>query len=155
MDQIWNPGFASGGAIVSLDDFISKSDLVKEDNFFSGAWQSATWEDQVWGVLFNVDVWQFTYYNKDLLDQAGVDPQELTTWEGLRRAGAELTGGDKFGVGLFGHKGEDTVVVADSFIYSNGGSVLKEDGSCALDEPEAIEALEYLNDLRQYALRDP
>ena len=70
MDQIWNPGFASGGAIVPLDDFISKSDLVKEDNFFSGAWQSATWEDQVWGVLFNVDVWQFTYYNKDLLDQA-------------------------------------------------------------------------------------
>jgi ABC-type glycerol-3-phosphate transport system substrate-binding protein len=151
VDQIWNPGFASGGAIVPLDDFISKSDLVKEDNFFSGAWQSATWEDQVWGVPFNVDVWQFTYYNKDLLDQAGVDPQELTTWEGLRRAGAELTGGDKFGVGLFGHKGEDTVVVADSFIYSNGGSVLKEDGSCALDEPEAIEALEYLNDLRQYA----
>jgi ABC-type glycerol-3-phosphate transport system substrate-binding protein len=151
VDQIWNPGFASGGAIVPLDDFISKSDLVKEENFFSGAWQSATWEDQVWGVPFNVDVWQFTYYNKDLLDQAGVDPQELTTWEGLRRAGAELTGGDKFGVGLFGHKGEDTVVVADSFIYSNGGSVLKGDGSCALDEPEAIEALEYLNDLRQYA----
>jgi ABC-type glycerol-3-phosphate transport system substrate-binding protein len=151
VDQIWNPGFASGGAIVPLDDFISKSDSVKQGNFFSGAWESATYDDQVWGIPFNVDVWQFTYYNRKLLDQAGVDPQQLTTWEGLEQAGAQLTGNGKFGVGLFGHKGEDTVVVADSFIYSNGGSVLNEDGSCALDEPEAIEALEYLNDLQQYA----
>jgi ABC-type glycerol-3-phosphate transport system substrate-binding protein len=151
VDQIWNPGFASGGAIVPLDDFISKSDSVKQGNFFSGAWESATYDDQVWGIPFNVDVWQFTYYNRKLLDQAGVDPQQLTTWEGLQQAGEQLTGNGKFGVGLFGHKGEDTVVVADSFIYSNGGSVLNEDGSCALDEPEAIEALEYLNDLQQYA----
>lgn len=151
VDQIWNPAFASGGAIVPLDDFISKSDSVKEGNFFSGAWESATYDNQVWGIPFNVDVWQFTYYNRMLLDEAGVDPQQLTTWEGLRQAGAKLTGDGKFGVGLFGHKGEDTVVVADSFIYSNGGSVLNEDGSCALDEPEAIEALEYLNDLRPYA----
>lgn len=151
VDQIWNPGFASGGAIVPLDDFISKSDSVKQGNFFSGAWESATYDNQVWGIPFNVDVWQFTYYNRKLLDEAGVDPQQLTTWEGLRQAGAKLTGDGKFGVGLFGHKGEDTVVIADSFIYSNGGSVLNEDGSCALDEPEAIEALEYLNDLQQYA----
>lgn len=151
VDQIWNPGFASGGAIVPLDDFISGSDSVKEDNFFNGAWQSATWEDQMWGVPFNVDVWQFTYYNRQLLDEAGVDPQQLTTWEGLRQAAPKLTGDGKFGVGLFGHKGEDTVVVADSFIYSNGGSVLNDDGSCALDEPEAVEALEYLNDLQPYA----
>ena len=47
--------------------------------------------------------------------------------------------------------GEDTIVVMNSFIYSNGGSVLNADGSCALGEPEAIEALEYLVDIQQYA----
>jgi len=151
VDQIWNPGFAQGEAIVPLDDYITGSESVKQDNFFPGAWESATYEDQVWGVPFNVDVWQFTYYNRKMLDEAGVDPQSLVTWEGLRDAAEKMSGDGKFGVGLFGHKGEDTVAVADSFIYSNGGSVLNEDGSCGLDEPAAVEALEYLAGLREYA----
>ena len=39
----------------------------------------------------------------------------------------------------------------NSFIYSNGGSILSDDGSCALDEPEAVEALTYLAGLQPYA----
>jgi multiple sugar transport system substrate-binding protein len=153
VDQIWTAAFAAGGAIVPFDDFVEESEAVSEENFFAGAWDSAVYEDQVYGIPFNVDVWQFTYYNKQLLGAAGVDPQSLTTWEGLLDASEKLTGDGKFGVGLFGHRGEDTVVVMDSFIYSNGGSVLNDDGSCALDEPEAIEALEYLANLQQYAPR--
>lgn len=153
VDQIWNSGFAVAGAIVPLDEMIASSASVKQENFFPGAWESATWDGKVWGVPFNVDVWQFTFYNKALLEAAGVDPQSLTTWDGLKDAGAKLTDRDagKFGIGLFSHKGEDTVVVMNSFIYSNGGSVLNADGTCALTAPEAVEALTYLADLQQYA----
>ncbi len=153
VDQIWNSGFAVAGAIVPLDDMIAASASVKQDNFFPGAWESATWDGKVWGVPFNVDVWQFTFYNKALLEAAAVDPQSLTTWDGLKDAAAKLTDREagKFGIGLFSHKGEDTVVVMNSFIYSNGGSVLNADGSCALTAPEAVEALSYLADLQQYA----
>jgi ABC-type glycerol-3-phosphate transport system substrate-binding protein len=151
VDQIWNSGFAVADAIVPLDDYIAGSDSVKQDNFFPGAWDSATWDGQVWGVPFNVDVWQFTFYNQDLLDAANVDPQTLTTWEGLKAAGEALTTDGQFGIGLFSHMGEDTVVVMNSFIYSNGGSVLNADGTCALTEPEAVEALEYLASLQPYA----
>jgi ABC-type glycerol-3-phosphate transport system substrate-binding protein len=153
VDQIWNYGFATGGAIIPLDDYIAGSETVKQENFFPGAWDSAAFEGQVWGIPFNIDVWQFTFYNKALLDAAGVDPQMLVTWEGLKEAAAKLTdrAAGKYGVGLVGHLGEDTVVIQNSFIYSNGGSVLHEDGTCALDEPEAIEALEYLVSLLPYA----
>jgi ABC-type glycerol-3-phosphate transport system substrate-binding protein len=153
VDQIWNSGFAVAGAIVPLDDMIANSTSVKQENFFPGAWESATWDGKVWGVPFNVDVWQFTFYNKALLEAAGVEAQSLATWEGLKDAGAKLTDRDagKFGIGLFAHKGEDTVVVMNSFIYSNGGSVLNDDGTCALTAPEAVEALAYLADLQQYA----
>ena len=44
----------------------------------------------VWGVPFNVDVWQFTFYNEDMLAEADVDPESLATWEGLEAAGAGL-----------------------------------------------------------------
>ncbi|MCZ7541880.1 MAG: sugar ABC transporter substrate-binding protein [Anaerolineae bacterium] len=153
VDQIWNYGFATGGAIIALDDYIAASETVKQENFFPGAWNSAAFEGQVWGIPFNIDVWQFTFYNKALLDAAGVDPATLVTWEGLQAAAEKLTdrAAGKYGVGLVGHLGEDTVVIQDSFIYSNGGSVLHEDGTCALDEPEAIEALEYLVGLLPYA----
>lgn len=151
VDQIWNSGLAAAGAIMPLDDFIGASDKIGRDNFFPGAWESAVFNDQVYGIPFNVDVWQFTFYNQDLLDAAGVDPQSLTTWEGLLEAGAALTGDGQYGVGLFSHLGEDTIVVMNSFIYSNGGSILNDDGSCALDAPEAIEALNYLAELQAYA----
>ncbi len=152
VDQIWQSEYAVAGAVIPLDDLIADSESIQQENFFPGAWESATWEGQVWGIPFNVDVWQFTFYNNALLEAAEVAPEELTTWEGLRAAAEKLTdpANGVYGVGLVGHLGEDTVVIMDSFIYSNGGSVLNDDGACALDQPEAIEALQYLVDLQPY-----
>ena len=110
VDQIWNSGFAVANAIEPLDDYIAASDSIAKENFFPGAWDSATWDGGVWGVPFNVDVWQFTFYNPDMLAEAGVDPESLTTWEGLQAAGEALTKEGQYGIGLVGHMGEDTVV---------------------------------------------
>ncbi len=153
VDQIWNSEYSVAGAIIPLDDLIAKSKTIKKEAFFPGAWDSASYQGKVWGVPFNVDVWQFSFYNADLLKAAGVNPDDLTTWEGLKAAAPKLTNKDKgqYAVGLVGHKGEDTVVIQDSFIYSNGGSVLKDDGTCALDTPEAMGGLQYLVDLMPYA----
>lgn len=153
VDQIWNSAFAVAGAIDPLDEYIASSESIAQDNFFPGAWDSALWDGQVYGVPFNVDVWQFTFYNNRLLSEAGIDPQSLTTWEGLKAAAEATTdvAAGQYGVGLFSHMGEDTVVVMNSFVYSNGGSVLLEDGTCGLTQPEAIEALDYLLELSAYA----
>lgn len=150
LDQIWVGAFASGGAIADLTDEAAAAGLTREQ-FFSGAWDSALVDEKLYGVPFNVDVWQFSFYNKALLQEAGIDPQSLTTWEGLRAAAETLTGEGRYGVGLFGHRGEDTVVMINSFIFSNGGEVLAEDGSCALNQPPAVEAMQYLQDLAQFA----
>jgi ABC-type glycerol-3-phosphate transport system substrate-binding protein len=153
VDQIWNSAFAVAGAIDPLDEYIASSESIAQDNFFPGAWDSALWDGQVYGVPFNVDVWQFTFYNNRLLSEAGIDPQSLTTWEGLKAVAEATTdvAAGQYGVGLFSHMGEDTVVVMNSFVYSNGGSVLLEDGTCGLTQPEAIEALDYLLELSAYA----
>ncbi len=153
VDQIWNSEYGVTGAIIPLDDLIASSKTVKKDAFFPGAWASAVYQGKIWGVPFNVDVWQFSFYNADLLKAAGVNPDDLVTWEGLKAAVPKLTDASKgqYAVGLVGHKGEDTVVIMDSFIYSNGGSVLNDDGTCALDKPEATGALQYLVDLLPYA----
>lgn len=107
VDQIWSAGFAASGALSPLDKQVASSSSVSKDAFFEGAWNSAMYDDKVYGIPFNVDVWQFTYYNADVLEGAGVDPNSLTTWAGLKAAGAKLTDAQagKFGIGLFGKKG--------------------------------------------------
>jgi ABC-type glycerol-3-phosphate transport system substrate-binding protein len=150
VDQIWVAAFAEAGAIEPLDD-MAKSAGVTADTFFPGAWASANYGGKLWGIPFNVDVWQFSFYNADLVKAAGVDPASLATFEGLKAAGEKLTGNGKYGIGLFAHKGEDTVVVMDSFIFSNGGKVLNDDGSCGLTSEASVGALAYLASLAPYA----
>ena len=152
LDQIWVAAFAEAGAVADLSAQAAASGLSR-DQFFPGAWDSASYEGGLYGIPFNVDVWQFSFYNRDLFDAAGIDPASIGTFEGLRAAAEALTDRDAgtFGVGLFGHRGEDTVVVMNSFIFSNGGTVLAADGSCGLNQAPAVEALTYLQDLAQFA----
>jgi ABC-type glycerol-3-phosphate transport system substrate-binding protein len=152
VDQIWNSAFAEAGAIVPLDDLAKKSG-VKADTFFPGAWESANYKDHLWGVPFNVDVWFFAFVNKKLFNDAGVDPASIVTWDGLEAAAKRLTDTSKgqYAIGLTGNKSEYPVVMTDSFIYSNGGSVLDDKGKCALTAPPAIEALDFYKKLAAYA----
>jgi ABC-type glycerol-3-phosphate transport system substrate-binding protein len=152
IDQIWVAAFAAAGVIEPLDE-LAASAKVSADTFFPGAWASANYDGKLWGIPFNVDVWQFSFYNEDLLNAAAIDPASLATFEGLKAAGEKLTDAavGKYGIGLFAHKGEDTVVVMDSFIFSNGGQVLNEDGSCGLTSEASVEALAYLQSLAPYA----
>lgn len=152
LDQIWVAAFAEAGAIAPLDEQASAAGITA-DTFFQGAWDSANYDGKLWGIPFNVDVWSFSYVNNALLAEAGVDPASMATFEGLRAAAEALTdpANGRYGVGLFGHKGEDTVVVLNSFIFSNGGEVLDEDGTCALTSDEAVGALAYLQSLVPFA----
>lgn len=150
LDQIWVAAFAEAGAVEDLSSMARSSGLSRSQ-FFPGAWDSANYGGGLYGIPFNVDVWQFSFYNNDLLKRAGVNPYNLTTFDGLMDAAKKLTGDGKYGVGLFSHRGEDTVVVVNSFIFSNGGKVLNDDGSCALNERASVEALDYLQDLAEYA----
>ncbi|MGI9451859.1 MAG: ABC transporter substrate-binding protein, partial [Geminicoccaceae bacterium] len=64
VDQIWVAAFAEAGAIEPLDDLAASAGITA-DAFFPGAWASAVYNDALWGIPFNVDVWQFSFYNKD------------------------------------------------------------------------------------------
>lgn len=152
VDQIWVAAFAKADAITPLD-VQAKAAGISASAFFPGAWTSAVFEDTLWGIPFNVDVWSFSFYNAALLNAAGVEPASLGTWTGMKQAAAKLTDSahGHYGLGLFAHKGEDTVVVLDSFIFSSGGRVLDARGKCALGSKESVNALDYLASLGQYA----
>lgn len=150
LDQIWMAEFAASGSIIPLDDYIEASG-VNPDDFFPGAWSSNVWNNQTWGIPLNNDVWEQMYYNRDLFEAAGLDPDNPPrTWDELLEACRMLTNPpDQYGIGLIG-TGEPVVVTINSFIFTNGGLVLSEDGSeAAINSPEAVEAIRYYRQLEQ------
>jgi len=152
VDQIWNSAFAVAGAIQPLDD-LAKQAGIKAETFFPGAWETANYNGQLWGIPFNVDVWFFAFVNKKLFQDAGVDPASIVTWQGLEAAAPKLTDKSKgqFAIGLTGNKSEYPVGMSDSFIYSNGGSVLDDSGKCVLTSKEAQEGLAFYKKMADYA----
>jgi len=148
LDQIWMAQFAASGAIIPLDDYLAASSVNPAD-FFTGAWSSNVWSGHTWGIPLNNDVWEEMYYNKAMFTAAGLDPEKPpTTWAELMDACKALTKApDQYGIALMG-TGEWVVVTMDSFIYSNGGSILNADGTeAAINSPESVAALQAYADL--------
>ncbi|MFR8338817.1 MAG: extracellular solute-binding protein [Eisenbergiella massiliensis] len=77
------------GALASLDDYIAK-DNVDMTQFYAPAVDEMTSAGVVYGIPLTVDS-RVLFYNKDLLDEAGVDPASITDWDSLRDAAIKLT----------------------------------------------------------------
>jgi multiple sugar transport system substrate-binding protein len=79
------------------------------------------------------------YYNKDMLDAAGVKPP--TTWAELRGAAKALTKDQTYGFVFPGINNEQGTFHTSPFVWSNGGTFEN------LNSPEVVGALTFLRDL--------
>ncbi len=151
VDQIWNPEFAAAGFIMLLDEFVAKSEKVKRENYFAGAWDSALFKGKLYGIPFDVGVWALNYYNKDFFRRAGLDPEAPpVTWDEFYEVAKKMTTENQWGTALWVGKGDAVQCITDALIFSNGGSVLDETFTkCTLDQPEAIEAMKFFKKLQE------
>uniref|UniRef100_A0A832DEJ6 Extracellular solute-binding protein n=1 Tax=Ignavibacterium album TaxID=591197 RepID=A0A832DEJ6_9BACT len=70
LGNTWIPQFASLNAIISLDKFIARSEIVKPGKFFSGIWETNIIENKVYGIPWYVDT-RLMFYRKDVFERAG------------------------------------------------------------------------------------
>ena len=95
------------------------------------------------------------YYNKTLFEQAGIDgPPE--TWEELKADAEKIKaiGGEVYGFGMQG-KEVETDVYFYYAMWSQGGSILNEDGTSGLDSKAAIDAANIYKGLIDAGLTQP
>jgi multiple sugar transport system substrate-binding protein len=95
------------------------------------------------------------YYNKELLEKAGV-ANPPATWAELKDAAAKIKalGGENYGYGLQG-KEIETDVYYYYAMWSQGSEILDKDGTSGLDSAGAIEAAKLYKSLIDEGLTQP
>jgi multiple sugar transport system substrate-binding protein len=145
-------------ALLLLDPLI-KRDRYDLPDFFPAAQSIYQFQNQNWGILFDVAPWLLVY-NKTLFDRKAVrPPTESWTWNDLREALLRLTSGgtsdsDTFGA-VFSRRWAN-----QTFAYQNGGKVVDDlyaPTKLLLDSKEALEGIDFHVDLyvkRNAAIED-
>lgn len=149
----WVYSYASTGQLQALDDWISRSSVVKAKDFMPGAWDGMKYQGKVYGIPYRAESHAFIY-NKGMYRAAGLDPNHAPrTWDELLAYSQKLTKptGDKpvYGIGLCGG-GEvgNMITILLGLIWENGGEVVSPDlKRITINLPASVEAVKFYTDL--------
>ena len=139
--------YAPKGALAPLDDYIAK-DNVDMSQFYAPAVDEMTANGVVYGIPLTVDS-RILFYNKDLLEEAEVDPASITDWNSLRDAAIKLTkwDGDKLVQSGFSLK---DVGLFNNWIGQAGGKMIDDSTNpptAAFNSEAGLKVLDYWNQL--------
>ncbi len=119
---------------------VKLNDLLDMDHLIKGRFNPYTKNGNIYGVDYHVGA-AVIYYNKEILDQAGVSADDIKTWDDFYRIGKIVV--QKTG------KPMTTVESTEHWsfyplIAQQGGDFLDKDGNGALDSEINIKTLEYI-----------
>jgi multiple sugar transport system substrate-binding protein len=140
------PGFAARGALQSMQDRLDDPDVDFKD-FFPVIEDALSFKGDVMALAYDLGP-LLLYYNKDLLKKAGVDPpvpEKPMSWDEFKATAKKLTDP---GARTYGYIQGFSIDAVIQWIWSNGGDYMNEDATeCTLDQPEAMDAMQFLSDL--------
>jgi len=142
----WVPEFGN-----YLIDFVGDlpSDLVAD--LPKSSFSTVTWGGRRMGVVFTLSLLTL-FYNMELLDKAGIK-EAPKTWDDLKAAAKELTGGGKFGWVLNYGAPEGIGGVASywmCFLQQAGGKMYDDKGQPAFNNDAGVSSLQMMVDLMEF-----
>jgi multiple sugar transport system substrate-binding protein len=152
VDQIWLGEFAEGGFLTDLTE--RANTWGRENDWYQTNWDGGKYNGKVYGIWAWTDI-RAMWYWKDLLNQAGVDPNSLKTWNGYI-AGAKSLNDALNGQGIQGMH----LVGADHspdmwypYLWMLGGEILEQKNGHptngtywfpAYNSTQGVKALEFI-----------
>ncbi len=152
VDGPYVASFAQAGVIKPIGEFV---DQETRDQYVNSIIQQGTYNGELYS-LGAMEASVMLYYNKDHLNEAGIEPakslDEAWTFEELLENSKKLTTEDRYGLNLYMNYGvgEWLTFMGAPFVWSYGGSLISEDGMTVdghLNSPETIEGLNYVKSL--------
>ena len=134
--------FVADGLLLPAEEWCSAETYAK---FFPSFLAESVIDDVVWAVPDLASA-RALYYNKDILDAAGVAVP--TTWEELEAAAAAIKAYDAniypWGVDMTTDEGQACFAY---YAWNNGGGFVDADGNWTLNSAENVEAVEFITGL--------
>ncbi|MEC0333205.1 sugar ABC transporter substrate-binding protein [Paenibacillus macerans] len=151
------------GKFINFNEMFAKDTELKKEDFLDYIWFNGDDPNYTWGISTAGETFAL-FYNKDLFEEAGVEmppakAEDAWTWDQFVEAAKQLTidkngknaadpGFDKDNIKQFGVSFESWYGPVMAHIVNNEGDLVSEDGrKFALDQPEAVEAIQRLADL--------
>src|SRR3954452_5694573 len=144
--------FASRQALVNLDDYINRSDNVKEDDYVDAFKGFVAYQDSMWGLPIDGESTGL-FYRKDLFQAAGIT-EPPKTWDEFQADAEKLTIPSKhqYGYEVFA---PEAAYYWYPWLYQAGGDLLSADGKdVVFDSPEAQKAAAFYVNLAKYSPPD-
>ena len=146
----WIPALADLGVIIPLDRYITPE---KREMYPKAVWDTVMYRGETWGVVRAMSTKCFLY-NKELFAKYGA--REPSDWDTLLEAMMRCHNPpESYGIGLAGKRFISTVSQYQNYLYANGGGIVDEEGRAIINEPEAVEALEFYAGLAKYSQPSP
>lgn len=137
--------YTDGDKLLNLTPYIEKSSIADLSKFPSNIVGDFNVDGKQFGIPKDYATFGL-WYNKDLFDAKGIAyPDETWDWNTLKKVAAELTDKD---AGIYGicvqYNSNDA---AYHYIWQNEGDIInKEETKSEFDDPNTIEAIEYMVD---------
>lgn len=144
--------YAANKIIEPLDGMFTQEDW---DDFLDSTKEQGTYDGKKYAIGATESSVAL-YYNKDMLDEAGITApdkiEDAWTWTEYKEAAKKLTKPGVVGTNIIMDQGEGLSYVLEQFWISNGTDFVSEDGKKAdgyINSEKGIEAAEFLNSLIQ------
>lgn len=138
--------YVESGALANIDDFYKDSELDPK-TIVPALEENLKYDGAYYGVPCNIATLNM-YYNKDLFEEAGIDPEQPPKdWRELSATAEKLTknvnGEKQYG---FGMATNNTIPMWPIMIWGGGGDFIK-DGKSVINSKENIETMTYWSNL--------
>jgi len=139
----------------NIQEFLDQESEDMSSKFYPQLWDTVLHEGEAYGLPFNTDT-QVLFYNKDMFEEVGLDPEQPpTTWAELDEYARQLDVQDgdtweRMGFYPLWDTGADVWALnADQ-----GVRWFDEDDNAQVNTPEKVEALEWILDAQEHYGRE-
>ena len=142
----------------AINDLIVPVPMTDEEKaaYYNYVPDTVTFDGTQWGVPVAFST-KALYWNKDLFEAAGLDPETPPkTWEEKIAFAKQITENtDAAGYGAVAKTFDNTMHQFLHWVYTNDGSVIDADGNITLNSPQVLAALTALKDIIPYSEEGP
>lgn len=136
-----------------IEEYLAGPEGLEDSAFWPVLWDYNRYEDHICALPFNNST-MVMYYNKDLMAQAGLDPESPPqTWDELKEQARAIT---EAVPGTIGVEVRDEAWWLKALILQNGAEIMNEDATApAFNTPAGVEAMEFWKSLIDEGLMPP